>query len=667
LVDLIKGKYRIVREIARSNDIVYEAQDTVLGRRIALKELNIAPNLTGQPRRERIERFNREARAAGRLSHPNIVSIYDFGEENGRHFIAMEFLEGQTLRDIMQVRGALPLKEAINIACMILEALAYAHANRVIHRDIKPDNIHILPGGQVKLADFGIARLTEEPSLTSDGQVFGTPSYMSPEQIEGRGIDYRSDLFSLGVLLYEMLTGRKPFVGDSVIAITYAVMNADPPPMAGVPTGVEQVIRRALGKSPAQRQASADQMRQDLRNAEQVPPLFFPPAPAAGHTSQTHMGQTGMGSYPGGMPYPPTGAPMGAAGYGGNAGQGANVGNGGNAAYGMGVPGAYAPMPQAAPPPQNTGPQAGGLPWTWNMPGSNSIPAQGMGGQQPMQQAGANSGPLTSASGIYPYASPPYPASPQQPLIVLSPAARTTLLSILGAVIFGTLLAFGVVAVQRKYQDFQTNAVAQQVASLIAQANVAYNGKDYAKAAQLLENALQANPNDKQRTMIQTELGYTYVLLARDAKKSNDLAQARADYEKAIKYSPDYDVAHTELSVLLEGMGDHQGAQDQRDQVQSSSVNESVPARLDSNTQSTVVSPSGGGASGPSQDTQQFVANRDAQAQQLLQEGDALSAQGNRDGAEEKWRKAVEMGAGTEISTLARQRIDGGQSSPRFN
>src|SRR5262249_42937553 len=213
LVNVIRGKYRIVREIARSNDIVYEAVDERFGRRIAIKELNIAPSLTGQARRERIERFNREARAAGRLSHPNIVSVFDFGEENGRHFIAMEFLEGQTLRDSMQVRGALPLKEALDLVCQVLDALAYAHANRVIHRDIKPDNIHLLPGGQVKLTDFGIARLTEEPALTSNGQVFGTPSYMSPEQIEGKGIDHRSDLFSLAVVLYEMLAGRKPFLG----------------------------------------------------------------------------------------------------------------------------------------------------------------------------------------------------------------------------------------------------------------------------------------------------------------------------------------------------------------------------------------------------------------------------------------------------------------------
>src|SRR5450432_1200254 len=160
------GKYEIRREIGRgAMGVVYEGYDPFIKRVVALKTIR-ADQLSGEDSENVIMRFRREAQAAGRLSHPNIVSIYDFGEEAGRHFIAMEFLEGQTLRDIMQVRGALPLKEAITIACQTLEALAYAHANHVIHRDIKPDNIHILPGGQVKLADFGIARLTEEPSLT---------------------------------------------------------------------------------------------------------------------------------------------------------------------------------------------------------------------------------------------------------------------------------------------------------------------------------------------------------------------------------------------------------------------------------------------------------------------------------------------------------------------
>ena len=266
---LVRGKYRITREIARSNDVVYEAVDVTLGRKVALKELNLPPTITGHLRRERVERFNREARAAGRLGHPNIVSIFDVGEDNGRHFIAMEFLDGQNLRDILQVRSPLPVSEAVDICCQVLEALSCAHANGVVHRDIKPDNIQRLSSGVVKLTDFGIARLEEEPALTSNGQVFGTPSYMSPEQIEGKAVDHRTDIFSLGVVLYEVLTGRKPFIGDSVIGITYAIMHAEPPPMTGVSPYVEQIVRRALSKSPLSRPATAAQMSADLRAAGQ--------------------------------------------------------------------------------------------------------------------------------------------------------------------------------------------------------------------------------------------------------------------------------------------------------------------------------------------------------------------------------------------------------------
>jgi serine/threonine protein kinase len=258
------GRYQIVREIARSNDVVYEARDPVMGRRVALKELAIPGNLQGAGRRERIERFYREAKAAGSLTHPNIVTIYEVGEDNGRHFIAMEFLEGQSLRDVLQVRGALPVPEALRIAVAVAQALQYAHQNGVIHRDVKPDNVHLLPNGGIKLTDFGIARLMFEASLTADGQIFGTPSYMSPEQVSGKSLDPRSDLFSLGVMLFEMVTGRKPFTGDSVVTITYNIMHMDLAAPPGVPPGVQAILRRAMSKDPAQRYPDAAAMIRDL-------------------------------------------------------------------------------------------------------------------------------------------------------------------------------------------------------------------------------------------------------------------------------------------------------------------------------------------------------------------------------------------------------------------
>ena len=291
----ILGKYRIIREIARSNDIVYEAIDPTMARRVAVKELQLPPHLAGAQKRERIERFYREAKAAGTLSHRNIVTIHDVGQENDRHFLVMEYLEGQSLRDILQMQGALPLKETVEITLQLCDALAYAHSRGVVHRDIKPDNVHILPGGVIKLTDFGIARITAEPSITTQGQVFGTPSYMSPEQVASHTVDHRTDLFSLGITLYEMLTGRKPFVGDSVITITYNIMNNQPAMPVGVPAALHQILQRALAKDPNLRYQNAAAMAADLRAekfalttplaaaqpapASQPPPLTFAPGP----------------------------------------------------------------------------------------------------------------------------------------------------------------------------------------------------------------------------------------------------------------------------------------------------------------------------------------------------------------------------------------------------
>ena len=286
----ILGKYRIIREIARSNDIVYEAIDPTMARRVAIKELQLPPHLAGAQKRERIERFYREAKAAGTLSHRNIVTIHDVGQENDRHFLVMEYLEGQSLRDILQMQGALPLKETVEITLQLCDALAYAHSRGVVHRDVKPDNVHILPGGVIKLTDFGIARITAEPSITSQGQVFGTPSYMSPEQVASHTVDHRTDLFSLGITLYEMLTGRKPFIGDSVITITYNIMNVQPTMPVGVPGPLHQILQRALAKDPNLRYQNAAAMAADLR-AEKFA-LTSPSAPSPAPTQAAHVGKT---------------------------------------------------------------------------------------------------------------------------------------------------------------------------------------------------------------------------------------------------------------------------------------------------------------------------------------------------------------------------------------
>ena len=259
------GKYQIIREIARSNDIVYEAYDPLMNRRVAIKELAVPSASTSQQKEERVKRFQREVKAAGSLAHPHIVTIYEVGEDAGRHYMAMEFLDGHTLRNELDTHGFLPPARAIEIAMAVLDALDFAHNNGVVHRDIKPDNIQLLSDGRVKLTDFGIARLIFEPNLTMDGQVFGTPSYMSPEQVVGKEIDARSDVFGVGVVLYEMVAGQKPFTGDNVISITHAITHKHPDPPKQASHSLWMVIEKAIDKTPAMRFASAKEMGEALK------------------------------------------------------------------------------------------------------------------------------------------------------------------------------------------------------------------------------------------------------------------------------------------------------------------------------------------------------------------------------------------------------------------
>lgn len=304
------GKYQIIREIARSNDIVYEAYDPVMNRRVAVKELAMPSSSTDQQKQDRIKRFMREAKAAGSLVHPNIVTVYEVSEEGGRHYLAMEYLDGETLRKKIDKDGALSPEEAVEAAIEVLKALDFAHKHGVVHRDVKPDNIQILSDGTIKLTDFGIARLTFEPNLTMDGQVFGTPSYMSPEQIHGKEIDLRSDLFSLGIVLYEMLAGEKPFTGDNVMAISHAIMNYEPPQPRAANYTLWQVLSKSLDKSPALRQDSAEEMigelKQVLRSFSSV--VADPVSAQPWNQPPSSLTQSAGTAYGGGAPVPPYGA-----------------------------------------------------------------------------------------------------------------------------------------------------------------------------------------------------------------------------------------------------------------------------------------------------------------------------------------------------------------------
>jgi serine/threonine protein kinase len=255
------GRYQIQSLIGRGGmGEVYKAFDPKLDRLVALKTIrweNQEPAI--------VERLYREARACGRLDHHGIVRVYDVSEEHG--FVAMEFLEGESLEAAID-RGSLSFERKLTILADILEALQYAHSQGVIHRDVKPTNVHVLPDGRVKLLDFGLARVTRADSLTMTGTVMGTPYYMSPEQLKGQVVDERADVYSTGVLAYELLTRRKPFDGEGLTEVMLKVLSDDPPPMATTWSGkfprIEQIISRALAKSVDQRFVSAGEMRLEI-------------------------------------------------------------------------------------------------------------------------------------------------------------------------------------------------------------------------------------------------------------------------------------------------------------------------------------------------------------------------------------------------------------------
>ncbi|MCS6830543.1 MAG: serine/threonine protein kinase [bacterium] len=259
------GKYRIVRQLGVGGMAhVYEAQDELIGRTVALKVLVLPSIISESERLDMVRRFEREARSAGKLSHPNIVTIYEVGSANGMHYIAMEFMHGKTAREVLNEEGKIPPDRVLNIVKQVASALDYAHARGVIHRDVKPDNIALLEDGIVKLTDFGIARLANDLVRTQAGIMVGSPAYMSPEQIVGDEIDGRSDVFSLGVTTYELLTGCKPFDASTITAVMHKIIYEQPAPAEEVSPAVERVLRKAMEKEPAKRYQSARAFAEDL-------------------------------------------------------------------------------------------------------------------------------------------------------------------------------------------------------------------------------------------------------------------------------------------------------------------------------------------------------------------------------------------------------------------
>jgi len=270
---------------------VYEGRDRLLARRVAIKVLQ------SQYARDHsfLLRFKREAQAAASLSHPNVVGVYDTGSEDGTHFIVMEFVDGRTLKDVIRQEGPLYPDRAAEICADVSAALMAAHARGLIHRDIKPANVMLTPDGKVKVMDFGIARATTSETITQTAAVIGTAQYISPEQAQGQTVDYRSDLYSLGCCLYEMLTGTVPFTGATPVAIAYRHVREDPTPPRmlnpDVPPPLEAICLKAMAKLPDNRYQTAAELRADLERYRNGEPVLATPLLDSAATTQAIPGR----------------------------------------------------------------------------------------------------------------------------------------------------------------------------------------------------------------------------------------------------------------------------------------------------------------------------------------------------------------------------------------
>ncbi len=265
------GRYEIVGELGRgAMGLVYKATDPNIGRTVALKTMRL--DVSGVEEQDMLRRFKHEARLAGVMNHPNIVTIYDAGEDEGVFYIAMEYVDGRTLQSILHEERVLNPKQIIDISRQICAGLDYAHVHGVIHRDIKPGNIMVGPEGAAKIMDFGIAK--SSTGMTSAGQVLGTPTYMSPEQVKGRALDGRTDLFSWGVVLYEMVTGEKPFTGESLTTIIYKIIHEHPTPPrdldVSVHPGLNAIVTKSIAKNADDRYQNGAELINDLENYKAV-------------------------------------------------------------------------------------------------------------------------------------------------------------------------------------------------------------------------------------------------------------------------------------------------------------------------------------------------------------------------------------------------------------
>src|ERR1700689_3404528 len=253
--------------------VVFHGFDPMIGRDVAVKTLRLSEAGTGLSREELIGRFQTEARAAGLLTHPNIVVVFDAGEEEGLFYITMEFVEGRSLQTLIDAHQLFPLPRVMKLMEQVCSALDFAHQHNVVHRDIKPANLVLTADDTVKVTDFGTAKILQFGTAQT-AHVMGTPSYMSPEQVKGKPVDGRSDIFSMGVILYELMTGEKPFPGQNITTVIYKIINEQPiPPRSldsSIHPGLSAVITRALAKEPADRYQSCHELLSALKNYHEM-------------------------------------------------------------------------------------------------------------------------------------------------------------------------------------------------------------------------------------------------------------------------------------------------------------------------------------------------------------------------------------------------------------
>ncbi len=283
---LVGGRYRVVRKLGGGGMAdVYLCEDLTLGRHVAVKVLlqRYLDDATF------VERFRREAKAAAGLNQQNLVSIYDWGEVDGTYYIVMEYVEGETLKDLIRRRGQMSGNEAVAVGLQLLAAVEFAHRSGIVHRDIKPQNVMLDRGGTVKVMDFGIARAGDS-GMTEVGSILGTAQYLAPEQAKGQQVDERSDLYSVGVVLYEMLTGTVPFKGDSAVTVALKHVNEVPPEPAelvpGMPYALNQIVLKAMAKDPIDRYQTAAEFARDLRAAREGGPVLAAAFDAGGERTR---------------------------------------------------------------------------------------------------------------------------------------------------------------------------------------------------------------------------------------------------------------------------------------------------------------------------------------------------------------------------------------------